>query len=49
VYVETSDDMGDFYVYTAIATLPDPGTLERWGGRYLNVVIDFVLLAKVLS
>ena len=47
VYVETRDDVDDWYQWRAIARLPEPRTLDRWGGYYRGVEIEFVLLEDV--
>jgi hypothetical protein len=47
VYVEVRDDIDDWYEYRAIARLPEPRTLDRWGGYYQNVSIEFVLIEDV--
>lgn len=44
-YAETRDDMDDWNEYQVLARLPEPGTLERWGGVYKNVEIELLLLA----
>lgn len=47
VYVETRDDLDSFDEYRAIARLPEPRTLERWGGVYQNIEIELVLVEVV--
>lgn len=47
VYVETRDDVDAWAVYRALARLPEPGTLRRWGKKYLPVIIDLVLLEVI--
>jgi hypothetical protein len=49
VYVETRDDVDEFEEYRAIARLPEPRDLERWGGHYRNVNVELVLLALILE
>jgi hypothetical protein len=44
VYVETRDDEDTFRIYRALARLPEPRDLERWGGYYKNVSIELLLL-----
>lgn len=43
-YVETRNANDVYDEYSAIATLPDPSSLDRWGGYYLDVTIEIVLL-----
>lgn len=47
VYVETRNDIDEFDEYRAIARLPEPRSLMRWGGYYRDVSIEFVLLEVV--
>lgn len=47
VYVKTRNEYDTEATYTAIMRLPDPAELERWGEKYLNVEIEFVLTAVV--
>jgi hypothetical protein len=48
VYIETRDDEDSWHVYRAVARLPDPATLDRWGGYYRNVTIELVLVATLV-
>jgi hypothetical protein len=47
IYVETRDDVDTWYQYRALARLPEPRTLDRWGNCYRNVEILLVLLEDV--
>ena len=47
VYVETRDDVDTWSTYRAIARIPEPARLRRWGQKYLDVVIDLVLLEVI--
>lgn len=44
VYVETRNDVDEWTTYHAIARLPEPRNLDRWGGIYRDIEIEFVLL-----
>lgn len=44
-YVQTRNDLDYYATYSAICRFPEPESLERAGGKYLNVVLEFVLLA----
>ena len=46
-YVETRDDEDSYSRYQAVARFPDPSTLQRWGSRYMDVVIEFALVDAV--
>ena len=43
-YVETRNAADAFTEYSAIVTLPDPGSLNRWGEKYRDVMLEIVLL-----
>lgn len=47
VLVETRNDVDDWAQWRALARLPEPRALERWGGFYRNVTLEFVLLEDV--
>jgi len=47
VYVETRNDVDEWQQWRALARLPEPRTLERWGGYYRDVEIGLVLLEGV--
>lgn len=47
VYIETRDDVDDWYQWLALARLPEPRTLNRWGGVYKDVEIEFLLITDV--
>lgn len=47
LYVETRDDVADWAVYRALIRLPEPATLNHWGGRYREVTVELVLLEEV--
>lgn len=47
VYVEVRDDVDAWAEYRALCRLPEPRSLDRWGGYYQNIVIEFLLLADV--
>lgn len=44
VYIETRDDEDAWADYRALARLPEPRDLERWGGFYQNIVVELLLL-----
>ncbi len=44
VYVETRNDVDNWLTYRAIARLPEPRTLNRWGGYYRDVTIELILI-----
>jgi hypothetical protein len=43
-YVTTRDDEDDWDSYRVIARLPTPDSLQRWGGRYLDIEIELILV-----
>jgi hypothetical protein len=43
-YITTRDDDDDWDSYRTIMTLPNPAGLRRWGEKYLDVKIEFVLV-----
>ena len=47
VYVETRDDVDAWSTYYAIANLPNVAELERWGGGYMDVQIEMILLEEI--
>ncbi len=47
VYIETRTDIDIFVVYRAIARLPEPRNLKRWGGVYQDVEIELILVEAV--
>lgn len=47
VYVETRDDVDGWYQYRALARLPEPRNLDRWGGYYRGVEIELILIEDV--
>lgn len=47
VYIETRDDVDGWYQWRALCRLPEPRTLDRWGGVYKNVEVEFLLLEDV--
>lgn len=47
VYIETRDDIDDWYDWRALARLPEPRTLDRYGGVYKNVEIELLLIEDV--
>ena len=47
VYVETRDDEDTFAEYRALARLPEPRGLARWGGVYQDVEVELVLLEVI--
>lgn len=47
VYIETRDDEDSWAEWRAVVRLPESGTLQRWGGRYQNVVLEFLLVEDV--
>ncbi|MGC9397113.1 MAG: hypothetical protein ACP5J4_19895 [Anaerolineae bacterium] len=47
IYIETRDDVDGWYQWRAIARLPEPRTLDRWGGVYRDVEVEFILLEDV--
>jgi len=46
VYVTTRNEFDDWATYSAILRLPDPQTLQRWGGHYLDVPWTFILIEE---
>ena len=46
-YIQTRNDEDTYTNYRAIARLPNPAELERWGGHYLNVTVEFILLEEL--
>ncbi len=46
-YVETRNNEDSYAVYTAVIRLSELGKLERWGGRYLDFVLEFTLTGVV--
>jgi hypothetical protein len=46
-YIQTRNDLDVWGTYQAISRLPNPETLERWGGHYRDVVVEFSLLEAV--
>lgn len=46
-YVTTRNDLDCYQTWSAIAVMPEPDKLERAGGKYLNVGIDFTLIGVV--
>lgn len=46
-YIQTRNDEDTYANYRAIARLPNPAELERWGGHYLNVTVEFILLEEL--
>ncbi|HOU13461.1 MAG TPA: hypothetical protein PKZ84_10110 [Anaerolineae bacterium] len=47
VYIETRNDIDEWQQWQAIARLPEPRALNRWGGYYRDVEIEFILLADL--
>ena len=47
VYIETRDDVDNWYEWRALARLPEPRELTRWGGYYQNVSVEFLLIEDV--
>jgi len=47
VYLYTRNEYDTWAYYRAILRLPDPTTLNRWGGHYLEVALEFILLETV--
>ena len=47
VYIETRDDVDVWKQWRALARLPEPRALDRWGGVYKNVEIELLLLEDV--
>ena len=47
VYVETRDDVDAWSQWRALARLPEPRDLDRWGGYYRHVEIELLLLEDV--
>lgn len=45
VYVYTRNEYDTWSYYQALLRVPDPTTLNRWGGHYLDVALEFILLA----
>jgi len=43
-YVTTRDDEDDWDSYRVIMRLPNPQGLRRWGGKYLDVEIEIILV-----
>ncbi len=43
-YVETRDDNDDNVASDCVINFPDPRNLRRWGGKYLDVTIEIILL-----
>lgn len=48
VYVTTRDEYDDEATYTAIMRLPEPAELKRWGEKYTDIELEFVLLGAVV-
>ncbi|MBN1261093.1 MAG: hypothetical protein JXB35_10470 [Anaerolineae bacterium] len=46
VYVETRDDDDTWNSWLAILRLPDPASLNRWGGKYLDVSLELILIEE---
>lgn len=46
-YIETRNDIDEWAEWQALARLPEPGNLARWGGYYQNVTLEFLLLVDV--
>ena len=46
-YIRTRDDEDTWQTYQAISRLPDTADLKRWGGRYLDVEIEFLLVEVI--
>lgn len=44
-FVQTRTDTDVYQVYSAICRFPEPESLERSGGKYINTILEFVLLA----
>ncbi len=47
VYIETRNDVDAWAEWQALARLPEPHTLARRGGYYLDVTLEFLLLVDV--
>ncbi len=47
-YVRTRDQADVWSVYQAILSFPDSSQLERWGGVYQGVTLDFILIEAVI-
>ena len=46
-YIRTRNDVDTWTVWQAISRLPYTEGLKRWGGRYLDVKIEFLLVTVV--
>ena len=49
VYIETRNDIDKWAQWRALARLPEPRTLDRWGGVYRGVEVEFLLLEDLAS
>jgi len=47
VYIETRNDIDEWAQWRALARLPEPRTLDRWGAHYREVEVEFLLLEDV--
>lgn len=47
VYIETRDEDDVYKQWHALLRLPNPVNLSRWGGRYQDIALEFVLLEDV--
>lgn len=48
VYIQTRDEFDDEAIYQALLRLPEPAELKRWGEKYTDVELEFVLLGAVV-
>lgn len=49
VYIATRDEFDNWADWRALLRCPFPGALERHGGHYLNVQLEFILLEDVTA